>query len=131
PVATVLTASLMAVPAEPSGSSQDAASGRPFAGLLLIADRGNDRLLVVDVHKHIVWRYPDSSLPPPPFRFHFPDDAFWVHEGHAILVNEEENEVVQEIAYPGGQALWTYGTPGVAGSSRGHLHEPDDAYPYR
>ena len=103
---------------------------RPFAGLLLIADRGNDRLLVVDRHRRVVWRYPSPSHPAPTMPFYFPDDAFWVHGGHAILVNEEENNVIAEIAYPSGRTIWTYGHPRVPGSSAGYLHQPDDAYPY-
>jgi hypothetical protein len=114
--------------AAPSGV--DPAKVRPFAGKLLIADRGNNRLLVVDAHKHVLWRYPSPSLPAPPFPFYFPDDAFWVHGGRAILVNEEENDVLAEIAYPGGRTLWTYGRPRSPGSSLGHLHQPDDVYPY-
>ena len=61
---------------------------------------------------------------------YFPDDAFWVHRGHAILVNEEENNSLIEIAYPSGRVLWTYGHPRVSGSSPGYLHQPDDLYPY-
>jgi hypothetical protein len=113
----------------PSASSADAAA-RPFAGLLIIADRGNNRLLVMNAQKHIVWRYPSKNLPQPPSRFYFPDDAFWVHRGHAILINEEENHVVAEIAYPSGRWLWSYGHAGVAGHAAGYLHQPDDIYPY-
>ena len=80
--------------------------------------------------KRIVWTYPSPSLPPPPHRFYFPDDAFWVHHGHAILVNQEENNMLTEIAYPSGRTLWTYGHPGVSGSSTGYVHQPDDLYPY-
>ncbi|MGE5227257.1 MAG: PQQ-binding-like beta-propeller repeat protein [Planctomycetaceae bacterium] len=107
-----------------------AGAARPFGGLLLIADRGNDRLLVVTPKGHIVWQYPSPSLPAPPFRFYFPDDAFWVHGGHAILLNEEENDVLAEIAYPSGRTLWTYGHPGAPGSANGYVHQPDDLYPY-
>jgi len=124
-----------------SGSPSDTASAsatplsadakqRPFAGLLLIADRGNDRLIVLDAKKRIVWQYPSPSLPQPTVPFYFPDDAFWVHGGHAILVNQEENNVLTEIAYPSGRTLWTYGHPRVAGSSPGYVHQPDDLYPY-
>jgi outer membrane protein assembly factor BamB len=102
---------------------------RPFAGLMVIADRGNDRLLVMNAQKRVVWTYPAKNLPPPPYRLYFPDDAFWVHAGHAILVNEEENDTLIEIAYPSGRVLWTYGHPGVAGSAPGYLHQPDDLYP--
>ena len=118
-------------PSPTSSAQASDASARPFAGLMVIADRGNNRLLVVNAQKQIVWRYPSPSLPAPPSRFYFPDDAFWVHGGHAILVNEEENDVIAEIAYPSGRWLWSYGTAGVAGSSHGLLHQPDDVYPYR
>ena len=111
-------------------TSSDPALVRPFAGLLLIADRGNNRLLVMNAHKHIVWRYPSPNLPAPAVPLYFPDDAFWVHRGHAILVNEEENNTLIEIAYPSGRVLWTYGHPRVGGSSTGYLHQPDDLYPY-
>ncbi len=130
----VLQASLERVVPEGASPSAppfvDPAKVRPFAGLLLIADRGNNRLLVVDANKRITWRYPDPSLPPPPFPFYFPDDAFWVHHGHAILVNEEENDVLAEIAYPSGRTIWTYGHPRVPGSAPGYLNQPDDVYPY-
>jgi PQQ-like domain len=115
--------------AAPSASSADA-NARPFAGLMIIADRGNNRLLVMNAQKQIVWRYPSRKLPNPPSRFYFPDDAFWVHRGHAILINEEENNVVAEIAYPSGRWLWSYGHAGVPGHSPGYLHQPDDIYPY-
>ncbi len=114
----------------PSASNSDPALVRPFAGLLLIADRGNNRLLVMNARKHIVWRYPAPGLPAPAAPLYFPDDAFWVHRGHAILVNEEENNTLIEIAYPSGRVLWTYGHARVGGSSSGYLHQPDDLYPY-
>ncbi len=108
----------------------DPARVRPFAGKLLVADRGNNRLLVLTPEGRVIWRYPAPSLPPPPAPFYFPDDAFWVHGGHAILVNEEENDVLAEIAYPSGRTLWTYGVPRTPGSITGYLHQPDDVYPY-
>jgi len=129
-IASLVTVRPAATPSPtPTAQASDAAV-RPFAGLMVIADRGNNRLLVVNAQKQIVWRYPSPSLPPPPSRFYFPDDAFWVHGGHAILVNEEENDVIAEIAYPSGKWLWSYGRAGVAGSTRGLLHQPDDVYPY-
>ena len=142
-LAQVLTASLRqvagalprSVAATPTPSATatavtGAAAVRPFAGLLLIADRGNNRLIVVNAHKRILWTYPSPALPAPSFRFYFPDDAFFVHGGHAIIVNEEENDLLAEIAYPSGRTLWTYGHGGVPGSSAGYVHQPDDLYPY-
>lgn len=118
------------VPPSLRGLPTDPSAVRPFAGKLLIADRGNDRLLVVNAKGHVIWRYPAPSLPAPTVPFYFPDDAFWVHGGRAILVNEEENDVLAEIAYPSGKTLWTYGVARSAGSGTGHLHQPDDVYPY-
>ena len=118
------------VPPSLRGLPRDPSAVRPFAGRLLIADRGNDRLLVVNAKGHVIWRYPAPSLSAPSVPFYFPDDAFWVHRGRAILVNEEENHVLAEIAYPSGKTLWTYGQARSPGSGAGHLHQPDDVYPY-
>lgn len=129
-VARLVTVTPPPLPTPTSTAAAADASVRPFAGLMVIADRGNNRLLVVDAAKNVVWRYPSRNLPQPPSRFYFPDDAFWVHGGHAILVNEEENHVIAEIAYPSGQWLWSYGHAGSPGSATGFLHQPDDVYPY-
>jgi Kelch motif len=99
-----------------------------FQGRLLIADRGNDRLLLVDAAKHVLWRYPSAGAPAPPGGFYFPDDAFFVRHGTAIISNQEGNDTIVEIAFPSGHLLWRYGHPRVAGSGPGYLHEPDDAY---
>jgi Kelch motif len=107
-------------------------AGSPYYGeKLLIADRGNNRLLVLNDTGAITWNYPDPpSMPPPPGPrgFYFPDDAFFFHHGSAIISNQEENETIVEIGYPSGKVLWTFGHPAQAGSSPGYLHEPDDAY---
>ncbi len=110
-------------PRRPSGSAQ-----LPFKGHLLIADRGNNRLIVVDAQKHILWRFPSRTRPAPPGGFYFPDDAFFTHGGTQIITNEEENERIVQLGFPSGKLLWSYGHPGHAGSEPGYLHEPDDAY---
>ena len=45
-------------PASTAPESQS--GGPPFRGRLLIADRGNNRLLVVNSRKRVLWRYPGS-----------------------------------------------------------------------
>src|SRR5947209_18816133 len=35
---------------------------RPIPGFLLIADRGNNRILLVDGRKRILWRYPRPGV---------------------------------------------------------------------
>jgi outer membrane protein assembly factor BamB len=100
----------------------------PFQGYLLIADRGNNRLLLVDAQKHILWRYPTAGRPPPPGGFYFPDDAFFVRHGTGIISNEEDNNAIVVLSYPSGRLEWSYGHPRVAGAGPGYLDQPDDAY---
>jgi len=95
---------------------------------MLIADRGNNRLLLVNAEKRVLWRYPGPGRPGPPGGFYFPDDAFFTHGGTGIISNEEQNERIVQLAFPSGKVTWSYGHPGVIGSSPGYLHEPDDAY---
>ena len=105
-----------------------AAAQRPFAGKMLIADRGDNRLIVVDANKNLSWVYPAPGRPAPPGGFYFPDDSFFVDHGHSILSNEEANHTIVRIAYPSGALLWSYGIPKVAGSGAGMLNQPDDAF---
>ena len=111
------------------GTAGSSGAGSPFYGEhLLVADRGNDRLLVLDDANQVVWSYPSRSAPSPPGGFYFPDDAFFVRHGTAIISNQEENETVVELSYPSGRMLWSYGHPHIAGSAPGYLDNPDDAY---
>jgi DNA-binding beta-propeller fold protein YncE len=121
-LATVTVLRLVARP------SATAAADAPFQGRLLIADRGNDRLLLVDAARHVLWRYPSAGAAAPPGGFYYPDDAFFIRHGSAIISNQEGNETIVEIAFPSGHVLWRYGHPRVAGSRPGYLNEPDDAY---
>jgi hypothetical protein len=123
------TTSTAATTSTTTSTSRAAAKGRPaFRGRMLIADRGNNRLLVVNAQKQVLWRYPGPGRPPPPGGFYFPDDAFFTHGGTGIISNEEENERIVQLSFPSGKVTWSYGHPGVIGSSPGYLHEPDDAY---
>ncbi|MEA2398933.1 MAG: hypothetical protein QOK25_2489 [Thermoleophilaceae bacterium] len=101
---------------------------RPFSGRLLIADRGNDRLLLVDAAKRALWRYPGPGRPPPRGGFYFPDDAFFVNRGTAIVSNEEENHTIVRIGFPSGRIQFSYGHPRRPGSKPGYLNQPDDSY---
>jgi hypothetical protein len=104
-------------------------AGSPyFGGRLLVADRANNRLLLLSPAMHIVWRFPSAGHPPDTHGFYFPDDAFFVRHGTAIISNQEQNETVQVISFPSGHVTWAYGHKLKAGTGRGYLHEPDDAY---
>jgi outer membrane protein assembly factor BamB len=132
-VVTLRERTVRPAPTETPSGRSGTTSGPPppFRGRLLIADRGNDRLLLVNAGKKVLWRYPSHAHPAPPGGFYFPDDAFFTHGGTQIISNEEQNERIVQIAFPSGRLLWSYGHPGIAGSETGYLHEPDDAYLWR
>ena len=116
-------------PARAFGTAGAPGVGSPYFGdQLLIADRGNNRLLLLDAQMHVVWKYPSASSPRDRLGFYFPDDAFFVDHGTAIISNQEQNETIVVIAYPSGRIIWSYGHPGRPGTARGYLSEPDDAY---
>ena len=132
PLTSVISISPMRVATAPPrpvdrASSASGSTTAPFRGHLLIADRGNNRLLVVNARKQVLWRYPGSK-PAPKGGFYFPDDAFFIHGGRGIISNEEQNEAIVELGYPSGRLIHSFGHPGAIGSSPGYFHEPDDAY---
>jgi hypothetical protein len=128
-VATGSLASIISLrPSSYGGPVGGPGAGAPYQGHLLIADRGNDRLLVIDPARTLQWQYPSATMPPPPGGFYYPDDAFFFHKGTGIISNQEENHTIVEIGYPSGKLLWQYGHPMQPGSSPGYLNQPDDAY---
>jgi hypothetical protein len=103
-------------------------AGSPYAGTLLIADRGNNRLIALDSSRNQTWAYPSPSMPAPPGGFYFPDDSFFTHNGAGIISNQEDNHTIVQIGYPSGKVLWQYGHPLKSGSAPGYLNQPDDAF---
>jgi hypothetical protein len=111
------------------GTAGASGAGSVFFGdKLLIADRGNNRLLLMDAAMHVVWKYPSPSEPRDPLGFYYPDDAFFGNHGTTIISNQEKNETIVKLAYPSGKVVWSYGHPGQPGTGKGYLHQPDDAY---
>jgi outer membrane protein assembly factor BamB len=112
---------------ERSRSQQLLVPPPPIPGYLLIADRGNNRMLLVDGAKRIHWRYPRPGVRPAmPFRFD--DDAFFAPGADRIISNQEDQHTIQVISFPRGRLLWRYGHVNVKGSAPGYLNTPDDAY---
>ena len=98
----------------------------PIPGYLLIADRGNNRMLLVDGAHRILWRYPSGSSSAMPF--HFDDDTFFGPRHDRIISNQEDQNTIQVISFPGRRVLWRYGHVDVKGGAPGYLNTPDDAY---
>jgi outer membrane protein assembly factor BamB len=119
----------MITPNRSFGPAGAPGAGSPYyGGRLLIADRANNRLLLLNPSMQLVWRFPSPSLPHDSHGFYFPDDAFFARHGTAIVTNQERNDTIQEIAFPSGRVMWAYGHKGKPGSAPGYLYEPDDAY---
>jgi len=116
-------------PASPAaGTATTPVAHGAFAGDLMIADRQNGRILIVDQAGTIHWRFPVAGSLPAGQGF-AADDAFLAPDGKSIVANEEERQVIVRIDLATRRVVWEYGRYGVAGSAKGELHTPDDAYP--
>jgi hypothetical protein len=100
----------------------------PLPGALLIADRGNDRIILVTPDRRILWRFPDARDLRRGIHLNFDDDSFVEPGGTAIVSNEEEAHTIVSIDIRTHARTHLYGTPGVRGSGPNELNTPDDAY---
>jgi outer membrane protein assembly factor BamB len=133
-------AASFAAPAAPSPSASatataPAATSSPapiadgvFAGDLLIADRGNNRLLIVNSSAQVLWRFPVAGSLSPGQQFSA-DDAFLAPDGRTIMASEEMHQVLARIDIATKRITWQYGHYNRTGSAAGFLNTPDDAYP--
>lgn len=96
-------------------------------GPLLIADKGNNRLLVVSPQGQVLWQWPQPGDLAPGQTFLIPDDAFLTPDGKDAVATQEDDFVITEIDVATRKIVWRYGTPGVHGSGAGQLWNPDDA----
>ncbi|HZT65083.1 MAG TPA: PQQ-binding-like beta-propeller repeat protein [Acidimicrobiales bacterium] len=94
---------------------------------LLIADEGNDRLVMVNPQGQVTWTFPQPGDLPPGVEFRTPDDAFFTPDGRQIIATEEEFSVVTLIDIRTRRIVWRYGAPGTPGSAVNQLSNPDDA----
>jgi hypothetical protein len=123
----------VAAPSDPTAASAapatpSAATGPLLGNDLLIADRGNGRLVIVDQGGRTVWQFPVEGSLPPGRRF-AADDAFLAPDGRTIVANEESNQEVVRIDIATRRIVWSYGRYRARGRSAGYLSNPDDAYP--
>jgi outer membrane protein assembly factor BamB len=109
---------------ERKGIAQRALGLPPIAraglpGYLLIADRNNNRAIIVSPSKRIVWQAAGLRGP---------DDTFFTPGYRSVITNEEFNDTLTEVSVRTRARIWRYGHDAVAGSSPGYLNTPDDAY---
>lgn len=113
----------------PTGPSGLAPGSDPSAlpGPILIADKNNNRLLIVDPQGRVRWEFPRPGDLAPGQTFRIPDDAFFSPDGKEIIATEEDDYVISLIDIATHRITYRYGHPGTAGSSPGYLDNPDDA----
>lgn len=103
------------------------AVGKALPYPIIIADRGNNRVLEVTPAKQIVWEFPNAKTPQGT-QFAYDDDTFFTPSGNSIITNEEDRAQLAVINYYRQAITWTYGHFGVKGYYGGNLNYPDDAY---
>jgi hypothetical protein len=96
-------------------------------GPVLIADRTNNRLLLVDPEGRILWTFPGRGSLSSGQTFLEPDDAFFSPQGQDIIATQEDDFAISVISVQRSRILWRYGHPGVPGSTPGYVDNPDDA----
>ncbi len=111
----------------PGGVAFGGGIGR-FGQGLLIADRGNGRLLIVNDAHQVLWQFPVAGSLPPHQRFSA-DDAFVSPDGQTIVANDEAHQVIDRIDIATRRIVWQFGSYDHPGHGAGQLHTPDDAYP--
>jgi hypothetical protein len=112
-----------------TAAAYEAASRRSgLPGYLLIADRANNRILIVSPQGRVVFRYPSPSDLAAGRRLFFNDDTFVEPGGRALIANEEDNHAIVQVGIADHSLQILFGRPGEAGSDGAHLHTPDDAY---
>src|SRR5579864_364499 len=97
-------------------------------GYLLIADRGNNRILVVDPLGRTVFTYPSATDLAAGRRLYFNDDTFIEPGGQYLIANEEDNHAIVQVGIRDHSLQVLFGHPGQPGSDNTHLNTPDDAY---
>jgi len=96
-------------------------------GAIMIADEGNNRLVVVDPQGRVRWIFPQKGDLKAGQVFRTPDDVFFSSDGRSIIVTESENQMVSIIDIATRKITFQYGHSMRESSKKGFLANPDDA----
>jgi outer membrane protein assembly factor BamB len=97
------------------GAGSDAAA---LPTNILIADRNNNRLVVVSPLGRVVWSSPELS----------PSDAYFSSTGRSIVVTQHLNAVVLLRGVDSGRIDYSYGHPNTPGSGDDRLRDPQTGH---
>jgi len=113
----------------PTGPSMLTPGSDPsvLPGPILIADKLNNRLVVVDPQGRVRWQFPRPGDLAPGQTFRVPDDAFFSPDGTKIVATQEDDFAVSVIDIATHRIVFRYGVPGHPGHNANHLDNPDDA----
>jgi DNA-binding beta-propeller fold protein YncE len=96
-------------------------------GAIVVADEGNNRIVVVDPQGRVRWIFPRKGDLKRGQVFRSPDDVFFSADGRSIIVTESEHQLVSIIDIATRKITFQYGVAGREGSRKGYLANPDDA----
>lgn len=86
----------------------------------------DDRVMLVDEHKHIVWQYGQTGVAGSGFdQLNTPVQNTFLPNGH-VLITDQANQRVIEVTHHK-KIAWQYGTTGVSGSGADQLNNPNSA----
>ncbi len=108
------------------GHLQPGSNPSVLPGPIIIADRNNNRILMLDPHGRVLWQFPNAKTPPGTV-FKAPDDAFFTPSGTQILATQESQFTLSLVSLKTSSIVWHYGHPGTPGAANGYLNNPDDA----
>ena len=114
-------------PPQGPGSLASGSDPSVLPGPLLIADRDNNRLIIVSPRGQLLWEFPRPGDLGPGQTFSVPDDAFFSPDGREVIATQEDDFAITIVDIASHRIVYRYGTPGVYGSGPEHLWNPDDA----
>jgi len=114
-------------PAGTAGFLQPGSDPTVLPADLLIADKRNNRLIVIDPQGRLVWQFPRPGDLATGQTFLIPDDAFFSPDGNYIVATQEDDFAIRIIDVATHRIVGSYGHPGIHGSAVGYVWNPDDA----
>ena len=122
----------MVVPNRAFGSAGDPGAGSPFFGTSCSSPTAaTTGCSSSTTATRSSGEYPSHGRAAPHGGFYFPDDAFFIRHGRAIISNQEDNDTIVEIAYPSGRITFHYGHPRTSGICSGLPPHPRRRLPAR